>query len=1182
MSSELIDQLINNFTSETATHFFRSKNPRFKISKEPPVSIRERDQFSQAQKLGEVQFADSENKLIVVVAQVRNPLSERSGKKAQYDFGCEILKPSFYDAGIFIFHDGSGNFRFSLIYRQYIGTKIKTSNFKRFTYYASPALPNKTFRNQIGGNDFTSLDKVKEAFSLAKVTNEFYLDFSKQFDGLCGSVKKIKDQKDAITTKDFALLFSIRILFLGFIQKRGWLGDDKNFMSNLARDYEKSNSKKDSFYGRWLRPLFFEALNSPPGRKVSYQDNDFPPHVEQAFQMAPFLNGGLFEEHELDKESYFVTDEAIFNFFDFLFSYNFTIEENTLYDEELELNPEFLGIIFERLVNKENGAVYTPRTEVDFMCRIALVKWLERNNTSKITLKDLYELFFLEGGINVSAAQQRRGDFTTDQKKELIDLITEVTVCDPAVGSGAFLVGMLHVLDEVEHDLRSRVRDPEYKLDAFQRKERIISKSLYGVEVKQWAVWITQLRLWITLFIDAPDSLRDSLQPILPSLDFKVRQGDSLVQRIGKKLFPVVGHANIPPAVKAKVTQLKELKNNYYQNKSQDAWEVRQAEFTVFDGILRAEINKKRNQLTAHLGELPVKQKDFWGEPAQEQLRLDLNKEHVATLKSEIKELEEELDALRSKDRPLVWNIEFAEIFSDKNGFDIIVGNPPYVRQEAIADPLGKIPNAKEYKDALAEMALGDFSREFKKEKINAQSDLYTYFYIRSLRLLNEKGIHVFICSNSWLDVGYGVWVQKFLLNYAPIHFIFDNHSKRSFAAADVNTIVSVIGAPVKKVDSEHMVKFVAFKLPFEEVVFTENLLEVERTREIVANEKFRVYPITNESLFKGGLEADEEAPVIAVTGKYIGDKWGGKYLRAPDIFFTILEKGKGKLIRLGDIADVRFGIKTGANEFFYLDSEEVKKWGIEKEFLKSVIKSPRECRSILLDPKELQVKALICNKTKDELKSSNVLKYIEAGERAVIEIRQGSAKGSQIKGFQNLESIKARKNWWQIGEQCGNIFWGKEIRERLATFVSNDLIAADCRLYYAVVDLPVKLLCNATIYYFFGEVLKRDLGGGGGPRSLMVYEVQDSLIVNPKLFSSKNLSGLDSFLRREVKTIFEECGMKKEKNIREQEPNPMPDRKRLDDIVFDAIGLTPVERKEVYWAVCELVKNRLDKARSV
>src|ERR1700690_2028808 len=122
------------------------------------------------------------------------------------------------------------------------------------------------------------------------------------------------------------------------------------------------------------------------------------------------------------------------------------------------------------------------------MCRMALVKWLEKNNTTKIALKDIYELFFREGGPHASDDHQRRGDFTAAQKKDLIDLLETVTICDPAAGSGAFLVGMLHVLDEVEQCLRDRVRDADYKKDTFSRKQRVINRSLYGVEVKGWAV----------------------------------------------------------------------------------------------------------------------------------------------------------------------------------------------------------------------------------------------------------------------------------------------------------------------------------------------------------------------------------------------------------------------------------------------------------------------------------------------------------------------------------------------------------------------------------------------------------------------------------------------------------------------------------------------------------------------
>ncbi len=220
-----------------------------------------------------------------------------------------------------------------------------------------------------------------------------------------------------------------------------------------------------------------------------------------------------------------------------------------------------------------------------------------------------------------------------------------------------------------------------------------------------------------------------------------------------------------------------------------------------------------------------------------------------------------------------------------------------------------------EYKSALKEMACLDFPEYFKSEKkIAGRSDLYTYFYIRSLHLLNAKGIHVFICSNSWLGVGYGAWVQEFLLKNVPMHYIIDNHAKRSFASSDINTIITVFDAPTDDIASvnHHLTKFIAFKQPFEDVILTENLQEIEDTKTIVANERFRVYPISVKKLLEEGTEKESEMDI----GTYIGDKWGGKYLRAPDIFFTILTKGKDKLVKLKDIAEVRFGIKTGANVF--------------------------------------------------------------------------------------------------------------------------------------------------------------------------------------------------------------------------------------------------------------------------
>ncbi|MBI2252243.1 MAG: Eco57I restriction-modification methylase domain-containing protein, partial [Armatimonadetes bacterium] len=328
-----------------------------------------------------------------------------------------------------------------------------------------------------------------------------------------------------------------------------------------------------------------------------------------------------------------------------------------------------------------------------------------------------------------------------------------------------------------------------------------------------------------------------------------------------------------------------------------------------------SEIEEKQKELNKLRGFKKIEQGLFFEDDSlkPKQKEFDLNKEVIESLENEINELQEQKQNIR-EDKPLIWNIEFSEIFVEKGGFDIVIGNPPYVRQESIADPTGKIKDKKEYKELLSEMARLDFPDDFPpKSKINAKSDLYTYFYIRALRLLNQKGIHTFICSNSWLDVGYGVWLQKFLLERAPLELIIDNHAKRSFEAADVNTIISVIHAPQKNISKKHQVKFAAFKKPFEEAVFTEYMLQIEEAEQIISNDIFRVYPITIKELKEAGTEYESEAQEKMEIGKYAGDKWGGKYLRAPDIFFTILERGnrykffecKGEKVIVEDVIDI-------------------------------------------------------------------------------------------------------------------------------------------------------------------------------------------------------------------------------------------------------------------------------------
>lgn len=1027
--------------------------------------------------------------------------------------------------------------------------------------------------------------KLNEAFSLEAVSQNFYDEFKgKHFEPMKQELLDAGEDED--TAWNFVLLFCIRILFLGFVQKKGWLGDKENFLKEYLYRYQQSE-QTESFYKDWLEPLFFEALSQAPGAQVAYSDAYIPGDLKGYMQHFPYLNGGLFKRGDIDRYGLKLSDTRIQEFFTFIFSYNFTIIENTVQEQSLELNPELLGIIFERLVNKSDGAVYTPRTEVNFMCRMSLLQWLKKNQTTEVDDTALYELFFREQGNSQRFNEdQKTGSFSERQSQDLLRLLKQVSICDPAVGSGAFPVGMLHVIEEIEEELHSKLQGKRNEDESFERRKTIIQNSLYGVEVKQWAVWICQLRLWLALFVDAPDELKDSFDPILPSLDFKMQHGDSLVQHLGMVQVSINAPNALPAKVKRQITDLMDIKEAYFYNQGNYKKEdIDFREQQLYRRILEVQCHEKQQKL-ADIQQPEHQQITLEGN-IEQPTQTDLQAQHKKELESELEKINSALQHIKEHSR-FVWNIGFAEIFGEKGGFDIIIGNPPYIRQEEISDPLEIQPDAKQYKYALAETIRQDwwpyvdFNTFKRRSGYSARSDLSVYFYLHSLKLLNNTGIHTFICSNSWLDVDYGSWLQQFLLERAPIKYIFDNHARRSFGSADINTIISVIDAPVHKKATDYQFKFVAFKKPFEEVVLTEHLVDVEHAEETIKTDLYRVFPVQSKTLIKESTE----------NGKYIGEKWGGKYLRAPDIFFTILEKGGDKLVELKDIADIRRGITTGANDFFYLQVLENRgntmlvrngtgwEGEIESEFLNPVIKSPRECDSITVDPEQLPHRVFLCNKTKDELRKTKALEYIEWGEKHEVEIRQGSNKGKKITGYQNLSTIKGRKYWWSLDSSLGNMFWVKETNDVLATYTSEEPILADCRLYYGKGDEKMKSYVNSTLFYLFSETMTRS-GLGLGARSLMVYEVNNLFCFNQELLLQLNLPRLE---KRETETIYEECGIDPDSDtpIATQIPRPFPDRVALDKVIFDAIGLNEAERADVYRAVCQLVYDRLNKAQSV
>ncbi|MGQ9820195.1 MAG: Eco57I restriction-modification methylase domain-containing protein, partial [Candidatus Kapaibacteriales bacterium] len=825
------------------------------------------------------------------------------------------------------------------------------SNFRRFTYFVSKEQTNKTFIRQMETADFSSLDKIKDAFSVEKVTEEFFEAYKYALRNVI--IPELKNNNVMDDKKhSFAQQLLSRILFIYFLQRKAWFKwknyvQDTNYIKNFWLKYKEllkqKKINKDTFYLEWLCSLFFGAFN----KKSNLISNNLPDEIKESLNLMPFLNGGLFSKNELDELNFKLPDTIFEWLFEpdelssdknkgFLETFNFTINEASFDDADVAVDPEILGKVYESLILEEErsgaGIFYTPRIEIDFMCRKSLVEYLKQTNIPEEKIvKFIFE------------PHNKTHTLTKEQLGTIKNYLNNVRIVDPAVGSASFLVGIMNILVELHSELTEQLENKEENI--FALKQKIILNNLYGVDVKDWAVMVGELRLWLSLVIETDEKYMDIYtKPLLPNLSFKIRQGDSLVQEIaGMPIYLRNEITGVPANIKTKLNELVDKKAAFFSSgRSADLKELKEIELfeqEIFKNIISLKIeqlNKELKSLNDTKEDLEQHKQNLFGEKVQP------DKEKLKSIKSKIDFTQQQIEkystllktigSKKSKDY-FLWEIDFVEIFSLNNGFDIVIGNPPYVRQELIAPPLEHQQNYTDnqwreikyaYKEKLIQAIKSTWEKDSIKLKIDKKSDLYVYFYYQSLSLLKPGGIFCFINSNSWLDVGYGAGLQEFLLKHMQPLTIIDNIAKRSFKQADVNTVIVFIKRPEQKPEN-YTLRFIAFKKPFEEVINTINLLTIEQaTAPVFDNADYRIYPKTKTELLSEGVEFPEEDTELNLTYSleslpYIGNKWGGKYLRAPEIYFKILEKGKDKLVRLGDIAEVRFGIKTGANKFFYL-----------------------------------------------------------------------------------------------------------------------------------------------------------------------------------------------------------------------------------------------------------------------
>ena len=626
-----------------------------------------------------------------------------------------------FDAALVVFDSGD-HWRLSFI----CDIKGEATSPKRYTYvFGSDDL---LYRTPIERFNFlkkkgVSFENLKTAFSVEALSDEFfdkyreqYADFIQYITGKrfvkVGSKweEKVLGEPNAALMqafghnekkiRDYVKKMMGRITFLHFLQRKGWMCGDLNYMQNM---FEKSAYKND-YLDSVLEPLFFGILNTKPAeREALFTDYGWDKSLLNEWKDIPYLNGGLFERDEEDEPESRFPAEYFKRLFQFFSEYNFTIDENDPNDAEVGVDPEMLGKIFENLLedNKDKGAFYTPKEIVRYMCQESLIAYLETNTS---VAKDKIRQFVL-------SPEEGVADIPENKKPKLLAALEEVKICDPAIGSGAFPMGLLN---ELLH-CREVLSDEHY--DRAEIKKSIIQNNIYGVDIEKGAVDIARLRFWLSIVVD-----EETPSP-LPNLDYKTMQGNSLIESfMGVDL--------------SKLTYEKEYKKD-------------KGEISLFDD------EKNRLQKTvSHLLSSYYSCSDHDKKvKLQQEISDTINKQLEAQAYNP--EILRKLGAinLAENNRFFLWHTWFSDVFrrDDKEGFDIVIGNPPYITYR------GKEKNSISDSELNNLIATYTHSAEY---KVNS----YALFTEAGINLCNNRGTISYIIPGTILQNDYLKKIREFLV----------------------------------------------------------------------------------------------------------------------------------------------------------------------------------------------------------------------------------------------------------------------------------------------------------------------------------------------------------------------------------------------------------------------------------
>ncbi|MCF7819726.1 Eco57I restriction-modification methylase domain-containing protein [Candidatus Gracilibacteria bacterium] len=566
------------------------------------------------------------------------------------------------------------------------------------------------FISLLQNNQEPTLAELEEAFNIEKVTNEFFGKYCELFlrmkealDDLLEKDTQLKRDFESkeISTVDFAKKTLGQMAFLYFLQKKGWFGVKagevwgkgiKNFLRELFNRREKYGK---NFFDDVLEPLFYEALAQDRGKESIY------PRLNNC--RMPFLNGGLFEPM-----NGYAWETTYINLPDDLFSntnktkegdigdgildvfdrYNFTVNENEPLEKEVAVDPEMLGKVFENLLEikdrKSKGAFYTPREIVHYMCQESLINYLHSEAKENIPREDI-ELFIQKGDLiiqNDKTVLEKGRETDTykfmlpktirEKAKELDQYLENIKVCDPAVGSGAFPLGMLNEVVRARQALGIHTRSA---LSPYDLKLHTISNSIYGVDIDSGAVEIAKLRMWLALVVEEKDP-----HP-LPNLEHKIMQGNSLISEYeGIKLF------------------------------DESLLEKNDSKKTVQLGLNFGTTTDRKIEELQHLTESFIHESQR-SKKQELKNKIDILKWELIEATLEEQGREDKLGKIRELRRKnirpfFIWKLEFSDVFQQKGGFDVVIGNPPYVNTKNGISDEEKESLKKSFRSAIGQFDL--------------------------------------------------------------------------------------------------------------------------------------------------------------------------------------------------------------------------------------------------------------------------------------------------------------------------------------------------------------------------------------------------------------------------------------------------------------------------------------------